>query len=217
MIHRDPHRTVLPALALLGALAFAAPSAHAVVYGEALAGNTTFYAESIFLGPPDDVFAGLGGQSVTYDLGPTIRLSDGDGADLQIYEADRGRPEFGQLLDILVSLDGLAWFSIKATESAAVIAEGDEAHGPLRFARSYDLATSGIDAVRYIHLDGRGDAPAGRDTGFDLDAIALLNFNDDAGRIEVYDPHPPHTPEPATLTLLGLGAATLLRRRKRTR
>ena len=142
-------------------------------FTDVLDGNTTTAADSVLLGPPDDQAWGLGGQIVTYDFGCGI-LVDGAGPDLTVYEVDSGGPEF-HLLDVLVSEDGIAFFSIRTTQMATVNIPGDGAHGGNNFARSYDLGPSGLNVARYVRLDGNGTGSSGSTTGFDLDAVGLVN------------------------------------------
>jgi len=136
--------------------------------------NSTGADDAIFLGAPDDVYYGLGGQVVTYELDCGFVI-DGPGPDLTVYEVDSGSAEFTALGDVLVSADGVAFVSIKSTETAAVAIPGDEQHGSATFARSYDLEPTGLNAVRFVRLDGAGTGSAGTSTGFDLDAIGAVN------------------------------------------
>ncbi|MGQ9652129.1 MAG: hypothetical protein ACUVXJ_18690 [Phycisphaerae bacterium] len=137
-----------------------------------LAGNTTGAADAIFTGPPDDVFYGLGGQLVTYRLG--CLLIDGPGADFTVYEVDSGAAEFSSI-DVLVSQDGVQFITAKSSEQQAVSIPGDEIHGSNTFARSYDLTATGLSLARFIRIDGNGTGAAGASTGFDLDAIGVVN------------------------------------------
>ncbi len=139
-----------------------------------LAENTTGQVDSRFTGPPDDVlFSGIGGQIVTYDFGAP-RIFDLDGPEFNVYELDRGEVEF-DAIDVLVSADGVEFFSVEASEGPVVRVCGDGAHGDDAFARSYDLGQSGLTAVRFIRIDGDGDGPGGDDYGFELDAIGAIN------------------------------------------
>jgi len=138
-----------------------------------LSENTTGAADSRFLGPPDDIHYGLGGQIVTYEFDCGF-VYDGPGLDVTVYELDSGTPEFN-LVDVLVSEDGVSFVSVKATETTAVNIPGDDQHGANTYARSYDLDGSGVVLVRYVRLDGSGSGSAGSSTGFDLDAIGVIN------------------------------------------
>lgn len=151
---------------------------------------------SYFLGPPDDNFYGLGAQHVTYDFGAPVVI-DGAGPDLNVYEVDYGAVEFGAV-DVLVSVDGAAFFNINPTWGAAVDLLEDDAHGDASFRRSFDLALSGLPAVRYVRIQGTGNGAAGGTNAFDLDAIGIVNF----------------VPSPGTGALIGCASFVALRRRR---
>jgi hypothetical protein len=138
-----------------------------------LSQNTTGAADTLFTGPPDDVYYGLGGQIVTYhfDCGLVI---DGAGPDITLYEADRGGAEFNDVGTVEVSYDGLTFFDIKATEGPAINIPGDEQHGSNSFARSYDLGTSLPRSIRYVRVDGVGTGGAGSSADFDIDALGAV-------------------------------------------
>jgi hypothetical protein len=138
-----------------------------------LSENATGAADDRFVGPPDDIYYGLGGQIVTYELDCGF-IYDGPGLDITVYELDSGTPEFN-LVDVLVSEDGVSFASVKATETTAVNIPGDEQHGSNNYARSYDLDGSGIILARFVRLDGSGSGSAGSSAGFDLDAIGVIN------------------------------------------
>src|SRR6185369_10493035 len=90
------------------------------------------------------------------------------GPDFTVYEEDSGIVEFNKI-DVQVSLDGVTWFSVKGTESAAIRIAGDTGHLNSAFARSYDLG--GLASARYIRIVGT-DSSVG---GFDLDAIGIIH------------------------------------------
>jgi hypothetical protein len=135
--------------------------------------NATTAADSVFLGAPDGVYFGLGGQIVTYELDCGF-VVDGPGVDLTVYEVSTGSQEFGSLADVLVSSDGVNFFSVKATESPVVRIPGDQTHTNDNFARSYDLDATPLNAIRFVRLDGAGTGSSGTGTGFDLDAIGAI-------------------------------------------
>jgi hypothetical protein len=152
-----------------------------------LSQNTTGEHDLIFLGPPDDIGFGLAGQTVEYDFGD-LRVVDGPGPDLNVYELPVGGAEF-EAIDVLASNDGVTFVSVLAHESgvgripgdepgksSVVRIPGDEAWPDMRFAVSYDLAPSGLQQARYIRIEGDGDAPPGHMVGFDLDAIAAIHL-----------------------------------------
>ncbi len=138
-----------------------------------LASNSTTSPDSTFVGPPDDVYYGLGGQQVTYRFTCGF-VVDGPGPDFNVYEIDSGSAEFS-LIDVLVSANGIDFVSVRASIGAKVDIDGDEAHGNAAFARAFDLLGSGLSVVRYIRIDGDGSGASGSNTGFDLDAIGVIN------------------------------------------
>lgn len=164
-----------------------------------------------FLFAPNDRFTGLGGGFVTYDFGP-FRLVDGVGQDLNVYEYDDGAVEFGSI-DVLISADNLTFFNIEASALPAVDLVGDDAHGNASFRRSYDLGAAvtglGVSQFRYLRIDGTTSGAIGGNTGFDLDAVAAINYVDTRPVGGV--------PEPAAwaLMILGFGMAGGAVRRRR--
>ncbi len=139
-----------------------------------LSDNTTGFADSNFIGVPDDTFVGIGGQTVEFDFS-NLPIVDGPGPDFSVYEVDFGNAEFSSV-DILVSSDGVNYLSLRFFASPAVPIAGDTAHGSASFARSYDLSIVGLSTARYIRIVGDGDGPAGTTTGFDLDAVGAIHL-----------------------------------------
>lgn len=189
------------ALFALGLSALAG-AAQAGFFPTVLSGNTTGFADSTFLGPPDDVFLGIGGKTVTYDFGVQAVVNRPGLVDFNVYEVDYGAVEFAAIT-VWASPDGITFTNVSASAVAVVPIAGDEAHGSSSFARSYDLGA--LSTARYIMIDGNGDGAAGGTNAFDLDAI---------GAHEVSP-----IPEPATtaLMLAGLGALGLVARRRQPR
>ena len=137
--------------------------------------NDTPHHDLIFLGPPDDITEGVAGQIVDFDFAE-VRVVDRGGPDLNVYEGDVGSVEF-DAIDVLVSEDGVRFVSIRDSRGAAVRIPGDEAHSLGPYAASYDLTGSGLQAARYVRIDGVGDASvAFGDHGFDLDAIGAIHL-----------------------------------------
>jgi hypothetical protein len=164
-----------------------------------------------FLGAPDDLFAGIGGQWVLYSFNE-VRIYDGPGPDLNVYEVDFGGPEFGSVA-IEVSADGITFFNISGSAAAAVDLVGDNAHGDPAFRRSFDVGAAvvglGATEFQYLRVRGLGTGPINGTDFFDLDAVGLVNWKEPAvvGGI----------PEPATWAMLiagfGMVRASLRRRR----
>lgn len=189
------------ALFALG-LSVLAGAANAGFFPTVLSGNTTGQANSIFLGPPDDVYVGIGGKTVTYDFGVQTILNRPGLVDFNVYEVDFGAVEFSSM-KVWASDDGITFTDVSASAVALVHIVGDEKHSNSSFARSYDLGP--LSKARYILIDGNGDGGAGGNNGFDLDAI---------GAHEVTP-----IPEPAStaLMLAGLGALGYIARRRQPR
>lgn len=188
-------------------LGVAGVCASCVLGGAAMADGGAFFPDRLSAAPPtvgdpevvlfapDDDSVGLGDNRFVYSLRGAWMVN-GAGADLTVYEADFGAVEFN-LVDVLVSLDGLTWVSITGTMTTGVRVTGDTRHGSASHRKSYDLEGSGLDEVRFIKLQGLGKGSASGTNGFDLDAIAIVN-----GRV----------PGPATLAMLG-GLVAMRRRR----
>jgi hypothetical protein len=178
------------------ALLVAGAPAGAGEFPTLLSENGTPAADTTFLGPPDDIFYGLGFAQVTFDFGAAAIVNRAAAVDLNVYEFNTSVAEFS-LIDVLVSQDGLAFVSVKASEQAVVDIPGDEAHGSTGYARSYDLG--GLAWARYVRIDGLDARPPSASNGFDLDAI---------GAHEVLSV----VPEPGAWALMLAGLAVVLRR-----
>ncbi|MCP3979111.1 MAG: S8 family serine peptidase [bacterium] len=146
-----------------------------------LSGNDTGVADIVFSRAPDDVWAGIGNGSVTYDFG-SQRIFDAPGPDFNVYEADTEADEFFAV-DVLVSADGVVFGSVKSSEGAVAPISGDDRHDDPTLARSYDLASAGLAAARYVRVSG---LPTPGD-GFDLDAIAIVGLAADCNANDVPD------------------------------
>ena len=134
--------------------------------------------DETFIGPPDDSFAGLGSQTITFGFDCGV-LVDGPGGDLVVYERDSTSVEFDAIDDVLVSQDGVNFVSVVTTADAAPDIPGDTAHGSSRFARSYDLAGSGLVSASFVRIVGAsGAGTGGGAVGFDLDAVGAVHLLD---------------------------------------
>lgn len=168
------------------------------LYPTILAANTTGVGDATYTGAPDDIYLGVGGQTVTFDFGD-FRLLDAAGQDFNVYEVDFGVPELN-LVDVLVSSDNLTFVSVLASSAGAIDLAGDEAHGDASYRYSFDLGAAtlaGITDIRYVQIEGDGTGSAGFQTGFDLDAIGAANFRQIASAV----------PEPATWAMMLIGFA----------
>lgn len=185
--------------------AFAANAAFAT----ALSANTTGFADSLFIGAPDGqngnqeiAWVGIGNDVVIFDF-EAVRIIDGVGADLNIYEVDFGGNEFFSA-DFAASQDGINFFSLDASLGPIVPVDNDPGHTNDSYAQSFDLAVTGLEWARYVRVIGLAANPAGGLNGFDLDAAGAVNF--EAAPV----------PVPAAAWLFGsalAGLATLRRRR----
>lgn len=184
-------------------------------------GTATAAQVATWLGAPDDIHTGIGGQWVQFDLGD-YRVIDGLGQDFNVYEVDGGGAEWSSV-DILVSADGSSFFNVESSFAGAVDLIGDNAHGSASFRRSFDLggavAALGTGSFRYLRIDGSGASAIGGNNGFDLDAIGLVNWE------KVVVTPPPGggggvgvIPEPATWAMMiaGFGLVGAAARRRRT-
>jgi hypothetical protein len=153
---------------------------------------------AIVYGPPEAPGDG-GGSLDVLSLGESgeivvafrgIDLRDGPGDDLAVFEnAFRGWPEPGI---VGVSEDGEAWHEwpcdpldapggYPGCAGVALVyansGNGVDARLPEAGGDRYDLAELGLERVRYVRVRDSGTNPyAGTSGGFDLDAMAVLNF-----------------------------------------
>ena len=168
------------------------------LFPSVLSANTTGQSDSKCVGKPDDDYIHNmpDGSYVIYDFG-SYTVNNGTGQDFNVYEFDQNYIEFNKI-DVLVSSDGINFYSVKSSEGNWVNIEGDETHSNSSFAKSYDLP-SGLSSARYIKILSIGAPP----WSFDLDAIGAINYSS--------------TPEPATLFLFTTGLAGIFSLRKRLR
>lgn len=169
----------------------------------ALSGNTTGFADSDFLGPPDDVFVGLAAAQVTFDFGPETvivnRFGSGGtvGADINVYES--GFTTETHLRQVLVSQDGVDFIDISDRRAGVTQRIPGDALGDLPGMTNYDLGD--LPWVRYVRIQGLGSGIPGGTNGFELDTV---------GAFELIAAPP--VPEPGSWALMLAGAAVLARR-----
>ncbi len=186
-------------LALLSAAAPAQANWPAV-----LSGNTTGFADSFFLGPPDDVFVGLAAAEVTFDFGPAAVIANRFGTgntlapDINVYES--GFTTETHLMRILVSQDALSFTDITSQTGGVTQRIPGDALGDLPGMRNYDLGD--LPWVRYVRIRGLGSGTPGGTNGFELDTVGAFELM-----------AAPPVPEPGTWALMLAGIATLARRR----
>ncbi|MFC1859388.1 beta strand repeat-containing protein, partial [Thermodesulfobacteriota bacterium] len=92
------------------------------------------------------------------------------GPDFTIYELDAGAVEFHRIR-VEASIDGANWVTVNNIWPWVVHVQGDENHGNNSFARSYDLAGTGLAYANYIRIVGTSSAVG----GFDLDAVGIIH------------------------------------------
>ncbi|NOX57823.1 MAG: hypothetical protein GXP29_03070 [Planctomycetes bacterium] len=147
-------------------------------YGSRLSINGTHFPDHWFTGPPDNGGNGIGGQVVEFDFGDS-RIIDGPGRDFNVYADGQSivsHPEL-ERIDVLVSIDGVNFVSVKSTIGAMVTIPGDEMQAASSHTRSFNLAGSGLSEVRFVRIEGNGDEPSGSLSGYELDAIGAIHFS----------------------------------------
>ncbi len=103
---------------------------------------------------------------------PPVLVVNGDGPDFNVYE-DYGSPEFYNI-KVLLSQDGVNFYAAVAS-GTTVRLNGDL---DATFVRSYDLGNlSSARFIRVVSKTGYGDSLY---SGFDLDAIGIINRPDEA-------------------------------------
>jgi hypothetical protein len=169
-----------------------------------LSGNTTGFADSYFLGPPDDVFVGLAAGQVTFDFGPTMVIANRQGTggtlspDINVYES--GFTAEPHLMRVLVSQDGVVFTDISSQRGGVVQRiPGDLPYSDIPGMFNYDLGD--LPWVRFVRIQGLGTGLPGGTNGLELDAV---------GAFELIAAPP--VPEPGTWALMLAGAAFLARR-----
>jgi hypothetical protein len=101
------------------------------------------------LNAPDDLVLGLSAQLITCFFGNS-RVENFVGADFTVYEDNDGITVF-YLIQVSVSLDGLALTDVTPSKTSYIAIVGDALHGAPTFARSYDLGAMVV--ARYIRIE----------------------------------------------------------------
>ena len=92
---------------------------------------------------------GLSAQLITCFFGNS-RVENFVGADFTVYEDNDGIAVFS-LIQVSVSLDGLALTDVTPSKTSYIAIVGDALHGAPAFARSYDLGATVV--ARYIRIE----------------------------------------------------------------
>jgi hypothetical protein len=142
-------------------------------FPQMLSENTTGDPDDALLGPPDDDFVRITTGAVEYDFGEQ-RVINGDGPDFNVYEIESGYVDFGHIL-VQVSDDGVRYADVTPAPRPVVRVDGDGARGNDMYIRSYDLADTGFDVVRYIRI-ALADHDDDDRAGFDLDALGAIHL-----------------------------------------
>jgi hypothetical protein len=173
-----------------------------------LASNTTGFADSVFLGPPDATFVGLGSAQVTFDFGDLVVVNrvdpddDVDLTDFNVYEWNSGPGSVNNAI-VLVSQDGVNFFEATPRVGITRRIAGDNA---TIVTRIHGRNLGALEWARYVRIQGTSPLPPGGTNGFDFDALGVFELA----------PAPP-IPEPATVALMLGGMALLAGRRLRAR
>ncbi len=124
-------------------------------------------AQHLVANAPDNIAVDqLTPFTVTYDLGGQY-LRDLAGTDFNVYSSITALPQHWNLVTVRVSTNGADWLTLSPQAYEPL---QDLTVVPAPYARSYDLAASGEDAVRFIQISKAVSAPSNH---FTLDAIGL--------------------------------------------
>ena len=206
-----PGKLLGSAIILAATLGSASAFAANASFPTQLLDNSTGFADNLFVGAPDGAnsngngtvnWVGIGGKVVTFDFLDGL-IINGTGGDFNVYEVDFATQEFAAAT-YSVSQDGITFFDVSASQAAIVAVDNDPGHVSDVFARSFDIAGTGLDVVRYVRIDGDGGGAAGGRNGFDLDAVGAVNFEVAA------------VPVPAAVWLFGSALAGIAGLRRRS-
>ncbi|MFN0184080.1 MAG: PEP-CTERM sorting domain-containing protein [Aquabacterium sp.] len=181
----------------------AAAQAHAN-WPTMLASNTTGFADSVFLGPPDGTFVGLGNGQVTFDFGDMVIVNRRDAVtgqnqtDFNVYKWNSGNGVGINDAIVLVSQNGIDFFEAGPQQGITQRIAGDGLTFVTRI-NGRDLGS--LEWARYVRVQGTSNLPPGGANGFDIDAL---------GAFELMPA--PAIPEPGTWALMLAGLAWLARR-----
>lgn len=173
-----------------------------------LASNTTGFADSVFLGPPDGSFVGLGSAQVTFDFGDLVivnrydTINGLDLTDFNLYEWNSGPGNVNSAI-VLVSQDGVNFFEATPRVGITQRIPGDGVTGVTRI---HGRNLGALEWARYVRIQGTVALPPGGTNGFDFDALGAFELIPASA-----------VPEPATGALMLAGVGWLAYRRRVSR
>ncbi len=139
-------------------------------FGLTLAANNSGQPNWVFRGSPDDVgFALSSTNSVTYNFSDTP-ITNQTGGDFNVYEVVGGDGAEFNKIKVEVSADGITFLDVTASAASSMSVAGDEGHDDA-FARSYDILSTGLSAVKFVRVAGTAA------NGLELDAVGALIVN----------------------------------------
>jgi hypothetical protein len=183
---------------LLAASCLAAAAQAQANWPALLASNTTGFADSVFLGPPDGSFVGLGSAQVTFDFGDMV-IVNRELSDFNVYKWNNGNGVGITGATVLVSQNGIDFLEAGPQQGITQRIAGD---GVTFVTRITGRDLGALEWARYVRIQGTVALPPGGTNGFDFDALGAFELIPASS-----------VPEPATGALMLAGVAWLARRR----